>query len=79
LLPIAGELGLDPIHFAIVVIVNLMIGLQTPPIGLLLFVSAAIGREPMGAIILQIIPFVLWSLAVLIIVFPPLATWLPNL
>ena len=81
LLPIAGELGLDPIHFAIIVILNLMIGLQTPPIGLLLFVSAAIGREPMGAIILQIIPFVLWSLAVLIliIVFPPLATWLPNL
>ena len=81
LLPIAGELGLDPIHFAIVVIVNLMIGLQTPPIGLLLFVSAAIGREPMGAIIVQIIPFVLWSLAVLIliIVFPPIATWLPNL
>ena len=81
LLPIAAELHLDPIHFAIIVIVNLMIGLQTPPIGLLLFVASAIGREPMGAIIKQIIPFVLWSLMVLLLIvfFPPIATWLPNL
>jgi tripartite ATP-independent transporter DctM subunit len=81
LLPVAAELHLDPIHFAIVVIVNLMIGLQTPPIGLLLFVSSAIGGEPMGAIIRQIVPFVLWSLVVLLLVtfFPPLATWLPGL
>ncbi|MDB5859918.1 MAG: hypothetical protein JWQ76_3607 [Ramlibacter sp.] len=81
LLPIAAELHLDPTHFAIMVILNLMIGMQTPPIGLLLFVSAAIGKEPMGAIIRQIVPFVLWSLTVLllIVVFPGIATWLPNL
>lgn len=81
LLPIAAELQLDPTHFAIMVILNLMIGMQTPPIGLLLFVSAAIGKEPMGAIIRQIVPFVLWSLMVLVLVtvFPALATWLPNL
>jgi tripartite ATP-independent transporter DctM subunit len=81
LLPVAAELHLDPTHFAIVVVLNLMIGLQTPPIGLLLFVSSAVGKEPMGAIIRQIVPFVLWSLTVLllIIVFPPIATWLPNL
>jgi TRAP-type C4-dicarboxylate transport system permease large subunit len=81
LLPIAAELHLDPTHFAIMVIVNLMIGLQTPPIGLLLFVTSAVGREPMGAIIRQIVPFVLWSLIVLalIIFIPATATWLPNL
>ncbi|MCC6868524.1 MAG: TRAP transporter large permease [Burkholderiales bacterium] len=81
LLPLAHELHIDPTHFAIIVVVNLMIGLQTPPVGLLLFVSAAIGKEPMGAIIVQIIPFVLWSLTVLalIVLFPPLATWLPSL
>jgi tripartite ATP-independent transporter DctM subunit len=81
LLPVAAELHLDPTHFAIVVVLNLMIGLQTPPIGLLLFVSSAIGKEPMGAIIRQIVPFVLWSLAVLalITVFPGIVTWLPNL
>mgnify|MGYP003575844699 CR=1 FL=1 len=81
LLPIAAELQLDPTHFAIMVILNLMIGMQTPPIGLLLFVSAAIGKEPMGAIIRQIIPFVVWSLVVLVMVaaFPGVVTWLPNL
>ena len=58
-----------------------MIGMQTPPIGLLLFVSAAIGKEPMGAIIRQIIPFVVWSLMVLALVaaVPGVVTWLPNL
>lgn len=81
LLPMADQLHIDPTHFAIIVVLNLMIGLQTPPVGILLFVSSAVGKEPIGAIILQIIPFVLWSLAVLglIIVFPPLATWLPSL
>jgi tripartite ATP-independent transporter DctM subunit len=81
LLPIAAELHVDPTHFAITVILNLMIGMQTPPIGLLLFVSSAIGKEPMGAIIQQITPFVLWSFTVLLLVilFPGIATWLPNL
>ena len=81
LLPVAAQLHIDPTHFAIIVVLNLMIGLQTPPVGLLLFVSSAVGREPIGAIIVQIIPFVLWSLAVLalVVIFPPLATWLPNL
>ena len=81
LLPMADQLHIDPTHFAIIVVLNLMIGLQTPPVGILLFVSSAVGKEPIGAIIVQIIPFVLWSLAVLglIIVFPPLATWLPSL
>lgn len=81
LLPIAEQLHIDPTHFAVIVVLNLMIGLQTPPVGILLFVSSAIGKEPIGAIIVQIIPFVLWSLAVLalIIIFPPLVTWLPSL
>ena len=81
LLPVAEQLHIDPTHFAIIVVVNLMIGLQTPPVGLLLFVSSAVGKEPIGAIIVQIIPFVLWSLTVLalIVIFPPIATWLPEL
>jgi TRAP-type C4-dicarboxylate transport system permease large subunit len=81
LLPVAAQLNIDPTHFAIIVVLNLMIGLQTPPVGLLLFVSAAVGKEPIGSIIMQIIPFVLWSLTVLalIVIFPPLATWLPGL
>ena len=80
-LPIALDLGIDPTHFAIMVVLNLMIGLQTPPVGMLLFVAAAVGKEPIAAVTRQIVPFVLWSLTVLalVVIFPPLATWLPGL
>ena len=81
LLPLARELGIDPTHFAIIVVLNLMIGLQTPPVGLLLFVSSAIGKEPISAVARQILPFTFWSIIVLVLVvlFPPLATWLPSI
>lgn len=81
LLPIQSQLHIDPIHFAMMVILNLMIGMQTPPIGLLLFVVSAVGKVPMGPMIVEIIPFVLWSLTVLlmVILLPPLATWLPSI
>jgi len=81
LLPIQQQLAIDPIQFAMIVILNLMIGMQTPPIGLLLFVVSAVGRVPIGPVIVEITPFVLWSLAVLILIclFPPIVTWLPSL
>lgn len=80
LIPIGADLGLDPIHFGTVLIVNLMIGMLTPPIGLLLFVAGAVGEVPLSAIIKNVWPFVLWSLAVLAIItlFPNLVMWLPN-
>ncbi len=81
LIPVQQHLGVDPIQFAVIVILNLMIGMQTPPIGLLLFVVAAIGKIPIGSVIREITPFVLWSLAVLVLVtvFPGLTLWLPRL
>jgi len=81
LIPVQQALAVDPIHFAMIVIINLMIGMQTPPIGLLLFVVCAIGKLPMGSVIVEILPFVGWSVVVLILItiFPPLVTWLPNL
>lgn len=81
LLPLARELGIDPTHFAIIVVLNLMIGLQTPPVGLLLFVSSAVGKEPIAAVAREILPFTIWSIVVLVLVvlLPPLATWLPSL
>lgn len=81
LIPVQTALGIDPTHFAVMVILNLMIGMQTPPIGLLLFVVSAIGRMSIGAVIVEIIPFVLWSLAVLVLValLPALTLGLPNL
>jgi tripartite ATP-independent transporter DctM subunit len=79
LIPVQAHLGVDPVQFAVIVILNLMIGMQTPPIGLLLFVVAAIGKIPIGSVIREITPFVIWSLIVLVLVtvFPALTLWLP--
>jgi tripartite ATP-independent transporter DctM subunit len=81
LLPVQAHFGIDPIQFSVIVILNLMIGMQTPPIGLLLFVVSSIGEVSLVSVIWQIFPFVLWSLTVLalITVFPFLTTWLPYL
>ena len=81
LIPVQAYLGIDPIQFAVIMILNLMIGMQTPPIGLLLFVVSAIGNIPIGSVIREITPFVIWSLVVLLLVsvFPPLTLWLPAL
>lgn len=81
LLPIQAQLGLDPIQFAMIVVLNLMIGMLHPPIGLLLFVTGAVGRVPLWPIAVQLLPFLGWSLVVLVLIsiFPGIVTWLPNL
>ena len=81
LIPIQAQLGIDPIHFATVVILNLMIGMLHPPVGLLILVTGAIGRVRLWSVAVETLPFLGWSLVVLalISVFPSLATWLPNL
>lgn len=80
LLPVAIASGVDPIHYGVVVVVNLMIGLLTPPVGALLYVLTKIGRVSFGALVVETIPFVLVLLVgLLIIVFvPELVTWLPS-
>lgn len=80
LLPIQQQLGIDPIHFATVVIVNLMIGMLHPPVGLLVFVTSAVGRVPLWSVAVEVLPFLGWSLVVLALIsaFPGLVTWLPN-
>jgi tripartite ATP-independent transporter DctM subunit len=81
LLPIGAQLGLDPIQYAMILILNLMTGMLTPPVGILLFVTSAVGRTPIGPIVREIIPFFIWSLIVLALIcaFPPLTLWLPGL
>jgi TRAP-type C4-dicarboxylate transport system permease large subunit len=80
LLPAANALGLDMVHFGVVVIVNLMIGLVTPPYGLLLFVLAALGRVPLVEIIREIWIFIvpLTIVLLLLITFPDLVLALPR-
>ncbi len=81
LIPIGLQIGVDPIQFGWICVFNLMIGMLTPPVGLLLFISAAIGKIPMGPLVREVIPFLFVSLVVLVFVtyFPPLTTWLPSL
>jgi len=80
LLPIGAQLGIDPIQFGAVIVLNLMIGLLHPPIGLLLFIVSSVGRVPIGSVMRESLPFLLWSLIVLglAIVFPGITTWLPS-
>jgi tripartite ATP-independent transporter DctM subunit len=79
LAPIAASLGIDPVHFAIVVIVNLTLGMITPPVGGLLFVTSVTVKVGMTALIRELPPFLVAHLAVLALLtlFPALSTWLP--
>ncbi len=80
LAPIAASLGIDPTHFAIVVIVNLTLGMITPPVGGLLFVTAVATRVPMAALTKELPPFLWAHLLVLVLLtfVPALSTWLPH-
>jgi tripartite ATP-independent transporter DctM subunit len=80
-LPIVTQFGIDPVHFGIVMILNLGIGLLTPPVGPTLAVGCAIGKVSMEAVSRSILPFYLPMLFVLFLVtyVPALSLWLPSL
>lgn len=80
LLGLATSVGIDPLHFATFAVLNLMIGLTTPPIGVCLFVACNIAREPLAKVMVAVIPFLISNLVVLLLVsyYPPFATWLPD-
>ncbi len=81
LLPVAESLGIDQVHFGVIVVVNLMLGLLTPPIGALLFLEAKIADIPFGDLVRNVLPFVGAMLAVLLLItyFPFLVTAVPDL
>jgi tripartite ATP-independent transporter DctM subunit len=80
-LPIVTQFGIDPVHFGIIMILNLGIGLLTPPVGPTLAVGCAIGKVSMEAVSRSILPFYLPMLFVLVLVtyIPALSLWLPSL
>jgi tripartite ATP-independent transporter DctM subunit len=80
-IPAAKALGLDLVHFSVVVVFNIMVGLITPPYGLLLFIVSNIARTPLKNIVVQEIPFILVMLAALAIItfVPETVLWLPRL
>ena len=79
LMPAVLELGIDPIHAAVVIMLTLAVGLITPPVGVVLFVVMRIGRLSMGPLLRALLPFLLVEITVilLLVIFPPLSTWLP--
>jgi TRAP-type C4-dicarboxylate transport system permease large subunit len=79
-IPTAKLLGVDLVHFGVVVVVNIMIGLLTPPYGLLLFVLANMTKQPLGAIVREAAPFIFAAIIVLAIItiFPDSILWLPR-
>ena len=81
LLAVAVAVGVDPIHFAIIAVLNLMIGLTTPPVGVCLFVAANIAKVSLGAVSKAIVPFLVCNIIVLFIVsyVPWVSLWLPGL
>ena len=80
-LPVATELGMDPVHFGIVMVLNLCIGLCTPPVGTILFVGAGVAKVSVAEVIKPLIPFVIAMIAVLFLVtaFDDISLWLPRL
>jgi tripartite ATP-independent transporter DctM subunit len=81
LLPVVTALGIDPVHFGMIMMVNLGIGLLTPPVGGVLFVGAAIAKLPIETVVKAMGPFFIAMLFVLAMVtyIPALSLWLPGL
>jgi TRAP-type C4-dicarboxylate transport system permease large subunit len=73
--------GIDPLHFGVVMVLNLMIGLLTPPLGVVLFVMAGFSGLAFERVVWAVIPFLVPLLLVLVLitVYPPIVTTLPSL
>ncbi len=81
LLPVAVNVGLDPIHFGLIMILNLMIGLLTPPLGMVLYVLSSVSKVPFERIVKVTLPYVIvLFITLLIFTFvPQIVLFLPNL
>jgi tripartite ATP-independent transporter DctM subunit len=81
LLPVVKTLGVDPVHFGMIMMVNLGIGLITPPVGSVLFVASAVGNLKIEAVVRAMLPFYVGMFAVLMAVtyLPEVSLWLPRL
>jgi tripartite ATP-independent transporter DctM subunit len=81
MIPTAKALGIDLVHFGVVVVINIMIGLLTPPFGLLLFVVANMTKQPLAVIVRECVPFIVAAIVVLAICtfVPETVLWLPRM
>ncbi|MBT4087773.1 MAG: TRAP transporter large permease subunit, partial [Deltaproteobacteria bacterium] len=79
--PVAAEMGVDPLHFAVIMCVNVTVGLATPPMGLILFVASSLSKESIEDITREILPFLAVEVIVIFLItfFPPLCLFIPHL
>jgi tripartite ATP-independent transporter DctM subunit len=79
--PIALSYGIDPLHFGFLFVLNLVIGMLTPPVGVVLFVVCSINKISMREIVVALWPFItlMYGILILCMLFPPIVTWLPRL
>jgi C4-dicarboxylate transporter DctM subunit len=79
--PVLAKFGIDPVHFGVVMTLNLMIGLLTPPVGMVLYAVSTIANVPVVRLARELVPFmvILGAVLLLITYIPGLVTWLPNL
>jgi C4-dicarboxylate transporter, DctM subunit len=80
LLPIVTAVGVDPVHFGVILVANLAIGFITPPLGVNLFVASSVGGVRFEKIAWAIVPFLISMFICLLVItfFPPLSLWLPG-
>ncbi len=81
LFPVASTLGIDPVHFGIIMVVNMEVGMCHPPVGLNLYVASGITKMGISELTVAVLPWLLTMLAFLVLVtyVPQLSLWLPNL
>ena len=79
LLPVATAIGMAPVHFGVMAILNLMIGLVTPPVGIVIYVASQVGKVPVTQSLKANMPFLVGLFLVLLMVsyIPALTTWMP--
>jgi TRAP-type C4-dicarboxylate transport system permease large subunit len=79
--PVAAGFGIDPVHLGVIVVVNLALGMITPPFGVNLFAACAVAKISVDQIILRLVPFVLVVLVCLMIItyIPPISLFLRDL
>ena len=80
-LPAVMQMGIHPIHFGVIMVLNLSVGLCTPPVGSLLFIGCSVGKVSIGQVIRPMLPFWIAMIVILLIVtyFPQLSLWFPSL
>jgi C4-dicarboxylate transporter DctM subunit len=78
--PVAMQLGIDPIHLGVLMVVNMEIGMCTPPVGLNLYVTSGITKMGLTDVVIAVWPWLLTMLVFLVVVtyWPPLSIWLPK-